>query len=251
MSRTLPRVLFVVAIFWPVLAAAQHADNDFEQTTNAFDRQEQKQAPKKKAATAGFSSYAKGFKDICTLIKVDGRQEVFAKHLEFALAEEFDSECSPCKAFLRTFAAACKVPTEKLSKVLPTPTPDPEDGQHDETKNVVAATPVAVKPKLQPKFPVQREPSAALLDSVSALFNRMSEDSKRVDFAARTVARLCSLMRNPEELKPGEIIYLDILSEYMLAPFARVLKQQAQGEAGASVHEVEVQEQVQVDDLFE
>lgn len=199
---------------------------------------------KKRPVTLGFSAYAKGFRSICSAVEKDGRLEVFSKHIEYALAEL--DECAPCKAFLRSLGAACKIKPKKEAKKSETAEPE---ATPEESSEPAAVTPVpTVVPT--PKYLPQREPSVELIDAVSQVFIRIALDEKRAPFAAQTVRGLVSMMRDPEELKPGEVEYLDILSEYLLAPFSKV----EVSESAQPAEESEVQptgESQKVDDLFE
>ncbi|MBX7143063.1 MAG: hypothetical protein K1X79_01295 [Oligoflexia bacterium] len=178
--------------------------------------------PKKRPVTLGFSAYAKGFRLICTLVEKDGRLALFSSHIEYALVEL--EECAPCKALLRSFGAACKIkPKEQKKEAKAEAAQEAEAAVPDAATETLVAPTVAPTPNVAAKFPPQREPSVELLDAVSQLFIRIANDEKRAPYAAQTLRGLVSLMRDPEELKPGEVEYLDILSEYLLAPFSHMI----------------------------
>ena len=187
----------------------------------------------KKPLAIGFSGYAKQLKNVCELLEKDGRRQIFARHLDYALQEE--TQCAACKALLKSFISACKLKQKKdRKKKVDEAKQEIEETQVSEEETDVAAdeaesedeegenaqdenTKLQVEPSL---YKPQREPSVVLLDSLSHLGIALVADTKRSEFARITFEKLASLLRSPEDLSAGEVEYLDILTEYMLAPYS-------------------------------
>lgn len=217
----------------------------FDPDLESLGQEDGAQSKPKRQPSVAFTRYAKQFKLICDYLEQDGRRELFGRHVEFSL-QELD-ECTPCKALLRSLATACKV----KAKVEPTPSPTPDPavptpvGLHEDAPLKVTPVTAVTRPTVQ--RPVQREPNVLLLDVISQMGIEMAADSKRAEFAKQTFVNLTSLLRDPEELAPGAKEYLDILAEYLLAPFSHIEIEPIDAE-GNEEQEVETQS---VDDLFE
>jgi hypothetical protein len=246
-SRKVLRLLVLAIIFWVDLNFPQTALSQEQKQVNAAETPKVKRQP-----SLGFAGYSRSFKLVCDALAKDGRREVFGLHLEYAIAELED--CSACKSLLRSLAGACKVKPKKEDMPV-TPTPDPEADEEEEDEEIEgepaeAGTPTPTPAANIKKFPSQREPSVALIDAVSQLGIALAADPKRGPVGRSTMEMLASIMRDPEELQPGEAEYLDILAEYLLAPFKHSVENIAvSGDTSIADDEVEVQPSV--DDLFE
>lgn len=231
-------VVFCIQLNFPLPALSQESEQ-----VGAAETPKAKRQP-----TLGFSGYSRNFKMVCDGLARDGRREVFGVHLEYAIAELED--CSACKSLLRSLAGACKVKPKK-EELPATPTPDPEAEEDDaeeaeaETTKESTPTPVAASKKIF----AQREPSVALIDAVSQLGIALAADPKRAPVGRSTMEMLTSIMRDPEDLQPGEAEYLDILAEYFLAPFKHSAENTAVVD-GSKIEEGEAPKP-SVDDLFE
>ncbi|MBN8548779.1 MAG: hypothetical protein J0M12_05655 [Deltaproteobacteria bacterium] len=191
---------------------------------------------KKTPKGSNFTKYAQSLRLICSQLDEDGRREAMFRIL-LPLPDEF-SDCPGCKSFLRSFASVCKAsraktPKKKIEKKekVEEPTeaeaapeaPDSEDSEAVETPAAPAATPLKVEAAL-PR--AQREPSTKLINSVSTLMIELSEDERRAADAARAMQALSIALADPAGMTPGESDYFQILSAYIIAPFARILQKE-------------------------
>lgn len=218
---------------------------------------EQKSSPHKKPFK-GLAIYTKNFRELCDALYEEGRNNDF-----YEISRKKDikvpSGCESLKSFLRMFVQECEPKKylrreKEAQKLQQKKTPKSNSSKPD---NEITPEEINVPPT--PKFTPtpfghkkkQREPSAAVVDSVSLLFNKIATDSKRNKEMLCAISSFREIVDTESSLSPAAKEYLLTVISYIDAAFEPV-KDEATKESTYGDFELSDQKPtISVDALFE
>lgn len=151
------------------------------------------------------------FKQLCELLKEDGRSDLVAKLVEPKLAK--DKECPDCRPLFLQLYNPCRPPPPPKVKATPTPANDAPQPGEVAGENETSAVDTPLKPE-QP----QRFPQLAVLDLVSEISRQLADDERNPAQTTQAVDSLVKIL-TPPTLAPGERDYMGTLTGFLMSGF--------------------------------
>lgn len=213
--------LIAAAVLQPVASAwaeagghghAEHGGGDHGHAAHAAADPFNATIKSRSSRPLSFDKYKKYLRGVCAAVEQDGRREQLYEILK-ANTDKVP-ECPGCRPLLKAFASACRGSSIKRrpKKKVKQDTEDSEDHKHEKDG----------KHKDDSVIHKQREPNVVALDALALSFDRIARDEKRRVQALPAVEYLAGIFRKSAGRTRAQVEYLDIMAEYILAPFSEL-----------------------------